>query len=294
MAKSAAYPFVTRREIAARLASEPAFVKECASVLQARTEQRVAGSAPSGKPWGWMSSERVVAGRLTAKSKIGMLSVDDEAKLAKLVSRYSRQIADHFRSLALAENPGLSEAAEKFGVLPGGSTPSDISQGPRNPQERAERCHPSGERRPDDLEDNPDAEFELAPEVIDDDMVIDDGADSEPAQDDRCRDARWNSWRARPASELTRSRRRSTSPPRCWRQRCECWSRAGSSGSRASAGGRGTSSGDAWSLVFSQSSTPKSYLSSSTSSFEPRLTFRSSSRSRSICATSALLKAPLS
>jgi len=165
MTSSSGYPFVTRREIQARLESEPAFMKECAAILQNRTEQRGAGSAPSGKAWGWMSSERVVAGRLTAKSKIGMLSVDDESKLTALVSRYSRQLADHFRSLALAENPGLSVAAVKFGVLPGGSDPSDISQGPPESKEMAERCHPSGGRQPDDLED--DMEVDSEPPVQD-------------------------------------------------------------------------------------------------------------------------------
>ncbi len=144
-ASSAAYPFTTRKQIGVRLESDPAFMMECAAVLQARTEQRAAGSAPAGKPYGWMSSERVVAGRLVAKSTIGMLSEEEELKLGALVSRYSRQLADHFRGLALAENPGLSEAAAKFGVGPTASDPSDIVQGPRDPQERAERCHPSGE-----------------------------------------------------------------------------------------------------------------------------------------------------
>jgi hypothetical protein len=184
---SSAYPFVTRRELVARLESEPAFVKECAAVLQTRIEQRTGGTAPAGKSWGWMSSERVVAGRLTAKSKIGMLSVDEESKLTALVSHYSRQLADHFRALALAEDPGLSAAAEKFGVGPGGSTPSDISRGPRNPQERAERCHPSGDGQPDAIEDDPEPELEAGPEVIEaqpgvianDDHVIDIGADPE-------------------------------------------------------------------------------------------------------------------
>ena len=169
---SAAYPFVTRREIVGRFESEPAFVAECASILQARTEQRAAGRAPAGKPWGWMSSECVVAGRLAAKSKIGMLSIDEEVKLAKLVSRYSRQLADHFRALTLVDHPGLSAAAEKFGVLPGRSTLSDISQVEREPQEKAEQCHPSGASEPDVLEEDIEAnsepvqEDELAPRVM--------------------------------------------------------------------------------------------------------------------------------
>jgi hypothetical protein len=118
-----------------------------------------------------MSSERVVAGRLVTKSKVGMLSEEDEIKLGALVLRYSRQLADHFRGVALAENPGLSVAAEKFGVGPTASDPSDMSQGPRDPHERAERCHPAGEPQRDGLEDDVEAdsepvqEDELAPRV---------------------------------------------------------------------------------------------------------------------------------
>lgn len=186
---SSAYPFVTRRELVARLESEPVFMKECAGVLQARTEQRAAGRAPAGKAWGWMSSERVVAGRLTAKSKIGMLSEEEESKLTALASRYSRQLADHFRALALVENPGLSAAAERFGVLPTASGPSDISRGPREGKEVAERGHPPGERRPDAFEDELEADVEDVAEVIDAEpdeaMVIDDDAGSEPVQEDK-------------------------------------------------------------------------------------------------------------
>lgn len=191
MASSSGYPFVTRCEIQARLGCEPAFMKECASILQARTEQRTAGSAPPGKPWGWMSSERVVAGRLTAKSKIGMLSEEEEFKLTALVSRYSKQLADHFRSIAIAENPALSAAAEKFGVGRTGQKPSDSSQGPRNPQEGTEQCHPSAESQPDVLEGDPESGPQVAPEAAeaehdasDEDMVTDDGADSEANPDD--------------------------------------------------------------------------------------------------------------
>jgi hypothetical protein len=166
MSKSATatYPFVTRRQVQARIESEPAFMKECARTLQARTEQRVAGAAPPGKPWGWMSSERVVAGRLVAKVGVGMLSADDEGKLAKLVSRYSRQLADHHRAIALVENPALSEAAEKFGVLPTGFDPPHISPAQPEPKETAERCHPSGDYHPDGLQDDVEADTEPAPE----------------------------------------------------------------------------------------------------------------------------------
>jgi hypothetical protein len=47
-----AYPFLTKKQIQARTIAEPAFMAECASVMQARTEQRAASLAPPGKPWG--------------------------------------------------------------------------------------------------------------------------------------------------------------------------------------------------------------------------------------------------
>ncbi|MEO7032878.1 MAG: hypothetical protein ABI548_03520 [Polyangiaceae bacterium] len=157
---STAYPFVTRRDIAMRIATEPAFTMECAAVLQTRTEQRAAGLAPPGKPWGWMSSERVTAGKLTAKSKIGMLSSDEETKLAKLVSRYAKQLADHHRALALLENPALSAAAEKFGVGATGVNPPETSQAQPESKETAEKCHSEA----DDLESDREPASEPAPE----------------------------------------------------------------------------------------------------------------------------------
>lgn len=159
-----AYPFPTRCEIAVRVNADFAFAGECALVLEARTEQRAAGTAPPGKPWGWMSSERIVAGRLIAKMGVGMFSVDDEAKLTKLVGRYSRQLADHFRAIALVENPALSEAAEKFGVLPTGFDPPNTTQAQPESKETAERYHPSGACHPDGLQEDPKVDSEPAPE----------------------------------------------------------------------------------------------------------------------------------
>jgi hypothetical protein len=111
-----------------------------------------------------MSSERVVAGKLVAKMGIGMLSVDEEHKLAKLVGRYSKQLADHHRTLALLENPGLSAAAERFGVGPTGVNPPETSQAQPESKETAEECHPPGDCQPDDLEGDPGVDLDTAPE----------------------------------------------------------------------------------------------------------------------------------
>jgi hypothetical protein len=112
------YPFLTRAEIQRRLASDGAFVHECARILQARTTERLAGRSPADGSWGWMSSETVVARKLVARLETGPLSAADEAKLCKLVGRYSRQLAEHYRGLALRERPELAEVAARFGVAP--------------------------------------------------------------------------------------------------------------------------------------------------------------------------------
>lgn len=112
------YPFLTRAEIQRRLASDAAFVHECARILQERTTERLARRAPADGAWGWMSSETVVARKLVARLEAGPLSAADDAKLSKLVGRYSRQLAEHYRGLALRERPELAEVAARFGVAP--------------------------------------------------------------------------------------------------------------------------------------------------------------------------------
>jgi hypothetical protein len=119
---SVVYPFLTRRDIAARIDSDPAFAAECALVLHARTVERLAGRAPTGKPWGWMSSESVAAGKLVAKLQAGSILESDRARLRQLTRRYARQVAQHSVELALRAHPELTSIAAKFGVLPPGMT----------------------------------------------------------------------------------------------------------------------------------------------------------------------------
>lgn len=164
-ASAIAYPFVTRKEIAARIATDAGFAGDCALVLEARAQQRTAGGAPAGRPWGWMSSERVVAGRLVAKLRGGSLNGSEQVKLTGLVRRYSRQLADHCRGLTLKENPALSALAAKFGALPAGSAPPILAQGQPEPKEAAERCPDEDDHQPDEVESAPDDE--LAPRVMD-------------------------------------------------------------------------------------------------------------------------------
>lgn len=154
-----AYPFLTRREIAARVEADAAFAAECALVLEARTQQRAAGGAPAGKPWGWMSSERVVAGGLVAKVHGASLTESDQTKLSALVRRYSRQLANHCRGLAIEEDPALSAVAAKFGALPTRRLSSSPMQAPNAVRESALTRTDEGEQQLDQAEPAEDDEL---------------------------------------------------------------------------------------------------------------------------------------
>jgi hypothetical protein len=160
-----AYPFLTRREIAARIDADPAFAAKCALVLESRTQQRAAGAAPVGKPWGWMSSERVTAGRLVVKLRGGSLTDGDRDMLVGFVRRYSRQLADHSRDLAIKENPDLSAVAAKFGALPADSAPPILVQTQPEPKETAEQYPTDDGRHPDEVECARDDD-ELPPRIV--------------------------------------------------------------------------------------------------------------------------------
>lgn len=110
------YPFKSRKEIKAKILGDEAFARECAVILQQRTDERDAGRAPEGKPWGWMSSQKATASKLVEKLRSGMLSAAEETRLAKMVAGYSRQLAEHHRAEELRRRPELAEIARVFGV----------------------------------------------------------------------------------------------------------------------------------------------------------------------------------
>jgi predicted ArsR family transcriptional regulator len=121
------YPFVTRKQIQQRLATEREFVVECAVILESRTRGRTAGLAPAGKSWGWMSSERAVAGRLVELARTYSISTTDMTKLRRMVARYSRQLADDLRTAQLRDHPELIEVARLFSVATDAGTPAETT-----------------------------------------------------------------------------------------------------------------------------------------------------------------------
>ncbi len=97
------YPFVSRAQITARIATEPEFAIECVRVIDARH--------------GWMVSHRPAATKLIAKLDAG--TVDVVAEAVRLASHYSKTLARIFRERDLAARPDLAAIGVVFGVVPG-------------------------------------------------------------------------------------------------------------------------------------------------------------------------------
>lgn len=145
------YPFMSRKQVKERILRDGSFARECALVLQQRTDERDAGRAPEGRSWGWMSSQRATAGKMVIRLRARTLSAADESKLAKIVAGYGRQLADHFRTQELRRRPELAEVARVFGLgVPGAPAP-DAPGGKRPKPDGA------SEARGSEAEEQPDA-----------------------------------------------------------------------------------------------------------------------------------------
>lgn len=108
------YPFVTRRQIIERLDTDPAFVRECVSILHRRFVDRDILSPPAG----WMVSHRKAGEDVYTKLSSDTANAGDVTVAAKLAKRYAKQLCKVFRDEQLAENPQLAGAAAVFGVRP--------------------------------------------------------------------------------------------------------------------------------------------------------------------------------
>jgi hypothetical protein len=117
MVSDTKYPFESKATVKRRLEHEAAFVLECLALIQARHELRLSGAATDG-PSGWMSSQRTKGAALAMKAASGRLTAQETVEAARLLARYSRQIAAALRDRALAADPSLADAARVFGVLP--------------------------------------------------------------------------------------------------------------------------------------------------------------------------------
>ena len=113
------YPFITKAQIKARLATDGDFAKECLLVMydrQTEYEQEAKTTVVKNRR-GFMSSHAVRGANLALKIRAGeWLTPDEEALVSSIASSYTKQLASHFRSQALAERPELAETAKVFGL----------------------------------------------------------------------------------------------------------------------------------------------------------------------------------
>lgn len=118
------YPFATKREIVARLADDRDFRAEALLVLyQRQTDDEVVAKDTKWKNRrGFMSSHAVHGTRIGQLLVNGeSLEDEDQDRVWAMAPRYSKQLADHFRTVQLrkARETGdtkLIEQAAKFGI----------------------------------------------------------------------------------------------------------------------------------------------------------------------------------
>lgn len=109
---SAAYPFVTKRQVLDRLDRDPAFVREAIEILHRRFVDRDVLPPPAG----WMSSHRKLGEELHARLAAADCTAADVVCAAALAKRYAKQITRVLRDNQLARDPRLGLAAAVFGV----------------------------------------------------------------------------------------------------------------------------------------------------------------------------------
>lgn len=106
------YPFVTRRDVIARLSSDPAFVRECIGVLHRRFLERETLKPPAG----WMSSHVKTGEDLYLRLMARNCRDADVARARELVTRYAKQLARVLRDEQIARDPQLALVATVFGI----------------------------------------------------------------------------------------------------------------------------------------------------------------------------------
>lgn len=117
--KENGYPFQTKADILGKIAESPEFARDCLLTLyvnQTEDEQDTSSTKYKNRR-GFMSSHAVTGSALAVKIlNEETLDSEEQDKVTAMASRYGRQLAAHFRALALSQNPELAEAGKVFGV----------------------------------------------------------------------------------------------------------------------------------------------------------------------------------
>ena len=110
------YPFLSRAQIKAQIDSDDVFVVRCLEILYLRQTQHEQDtkSTLNRNRAGFMSSHAVNGSTFAVKARQEGLSEDELSKARSIVCRYGKQLASHFRQVAITENPALKAVATLF------------------------------------------------------------------------------------------------------------------------------------------------------------------------------------
>jgi len=116
-APKAQYPFRSKASIKTEIAESDTFMLACLQVmLERQTEHEVATKSTLNKNRrGFMSSHAVNGTALAQKAQAEGLDAEETEKARGIVSRYTKQLAEHFRAQALEADPSLAAVAAVFG-----------------------------------------------------------------------------------------------------------------------------------------------------------------------------------
>ncbi len=115
-APKAQYPFRSKASILAQIKNDPYFAVECLQIMNARQtafEQESLKTLVKNRS-GWMSSHAVNGGKLAKKAREEGLTSSELDQAVAIVSRYTKQLAAHFRQEEIARDPSLAELATIF------------------------------------------------------------------------------------------------------------------------------------------------------------------------------------
>lgn len=110
------YPFATKNQIAADIESSTPFALACLQIMQSRqtSAEEETKATISKNARGWMSSQAKRGTELATKARNEGLTVEETEQARALVSRYTKQLAAHFRDEQIAADPSLAEIAALF------------------------------------------------------------------------------------------------------------------------------------------------------------------------------------
>ncbi len=111
------YPFMTKAQISAKIEADFGFACQAIEILydrQTKHEQDTKSTLNKNRR-GFMSSHAVHGSRIAQLIRSGAVLEDaDKDRVMEIAPRYTKQLAEHFRSAAIEANPALAEQAACF------------------------------------------------------------------------------------------------------------------------------------------------------------------------------------